>query len=164
MKFLNINSSNYNEKQSDNITLIDELNKSIRDGKNVFILFYMIGCGPCEATRPEWSKIQNVLEDKYKTNNDVLVVDIEHSLIDKINNLQDEPSAFPTIRYIKGKKNNEYQNNRKIDDFVDWIEGELKQNGGYKKNKSKKSKKSKKTKKTKKSKKTRMSKKTKKMR
>ena len=30
------------------------VDKLVNQGSDVFILVYMKGCGPCNATRPEW--------------------------------------------------------------------------------------------------------------
>ena len=56
MIFLNINPSKKDTAL---------FNKYVESGKQIFILVYMEGCGPCNATRPEWSKIKSVLEKKY---------------------------------------------------------------------------------------------------
>ena len=126
MKFLNINDDT--KKQ------IDELNHHIQQKDKIFILFYMNGCGPCEATRPEWKKIQNVLEDKYAEKSDYIIVDIDQNLMSKIKNLKDTPQAFPTIRYMQGNEYKQYEKNRDVDSFVEWIEDNMmqKQNGGIK--------------------------------
>ena len=88
MIFLSIDPDNYNKPVSDKnsktakmgkmtMTPIKMLNDYIKNGKHIFLLSYMEGCGPCNATRPEWKKIQNVLEEKYKHKyNDIVVVDI----------------------------------------------------------------------------------------
>ena len=60
MLFLHIDSASSNA---------NVLNTYIKEGKQVFILFYMEGCGPCNATRPEWKKIENVLKNKYNNSN-----------------------------------------------------------------------------------------------
>ena len=149
MKFLNIN--------NDDKKLIDELNGHIRKKDKIFILFYMDGCGPCEATRPEWKKIQNVLEDKYNDNDDYIIVDIEQKLMSKIKNLNDTPQAFPTIRYIRGNEYKPYEKNRDVDSFVEWIEEHImqKQNGGIKRNrKTRKTRKPRKTRRNKRNKRT----------
>ena len=62
MVFLHIDTQNYNKKGETGETPIQTLNKFIRTGKNIFALIYMEGCGPCNATRPEWKKIGNVLQ------------------------------------------------------------------------------------------------------
>ena len=43
---------------------VEQLDKYIQEGKNIFVLIYMEGCGLCNATRPEWKKIENILENK----------------------------------------------------------------------------------------------------
>jgi len=136
MIFLHIDASNKNKHAS----LLD---KYIEQGKDVFVLIYMEGCGPCNATRPEWSKIKNVLENKYKNRDNVVVVDLDQEVLDEIKNIKNKPAGFPTMLYIS--KNNNVEENyedcthikekdRSVDSFVNWIESKIKmQNGGRKK-------------------------------
>jgi hypothetical protein len=39
--------------------LTAELNTYIDNGTDVFMLIYMAGCGPCNAARPEWAKLEH---------------------------------------------------------------------------------------------------------
>jgi len=135
MVFLSINSKNYNIKDKNGKTPIDQLNSLLHnDNNNVFILFYMDGCGPCNATRPEWEKLKNVLKHT-KNKNDVVIVDIDHVLSDKLTGVK-EPSAFPTMRYITngGKTTENYEDSsidnkeRTIDSFVEWINSKTNKN------------------------------------
>jgi thiol-disulfide isomerase/thioredoxin len=138
---------------------IDEFNNYVNEDKKIFVLFYMDGCGPCNATRPEWEKIENALS-KYKNNDDIVVADIDQKLLEKIKNLSSQPKGFPTMRYIydRGKKSEDYEDSsiqkkdRTIDSFVNWIDSKMKkqQDGGRKSNKSKKCRKYNKSKKSKK--------------
>ena len=38
----------------------------------------MEGCGPCNATRPEWDKLKNVLKRFQKDNNVAIELNIKH--------------------------------------------------------------------------------------
>lgn len=131
MVFLHIDTKNYEQKDENGETPFAILNKFIKDGNHIFALIYMEGCGPCNATRPEWKKLENVLKDGNLNNNDVLIVDIDKDLLDKVKNIGSEPKGFPTIRYISnnGKTtedfedsdlNDEYKS-RTIDSFAKWI-------------------------------------------
>jgi thiol-disulfide isomerase/thioredoxin len=131
-----------NPKNNDNNKLINQLNKYIKDGKKVFILFYMEGCGPCGMTRPEWAKIENVLKNKYS--NDIVIADVDHRLIHLLKNVGNDPTGFPTMRYIDNKQkiiedyedsDNVSNKDRKIDSFVEWIQSKNRTN--YKKGGSK---------------------------
>lgn len=151
---------------------IDQFNEYLKQGKQIFVLFYMEGCGPCNATRPEWKKIENVLSQKYKNNDDLVIADIDQELLDKIPLLQSsQPSGFPSMKYMKGNETEDYEDSsienkdRTIDSFVHWIESKIsvekkggnnktKSNKFYKKNKTNK-RKSNKTKKSNKIKKNR---------
>ena len=135
MIFLHINTKNFNTKDESGETPIQTLNKFITNGKNVFMLIYMEGCGPCNATRPEWEKIKHVLKKDITNDNEILVVDIDKDLLDKVKNIKVQPRGFPTIRFISNKgsisedfedsKLDEEYKNRTIDSFVKWIHFKL---------------------------------------
>jgi len=124
MVYLEINKKNYNKG------LIDKLNKHLsnKDAK-IFILFYMEGCGPCNETRPEWSKLKNVLSKDFLNKEDIVIVSIDKDLYSKLKNANKEPMSFPTIRFMTnaGEKMQTYEDSevsnkdRTIDSFVDWI-------------------------------------------
>jgi hypothetical protein len=96
----------------------------------------MEGCGPCIAARPEWKKLENILKN-YTNNNEVAIVDIDKDLIHKVKYIKNQPSGFPTIRYItnKGETIENFEDsdiinkNRSIDSFVEWIKSK-EQKGG----------------------------------
>ena len=127
MVFLEINKKNY---ETGNPNLIDQLNKFLtrKDGK-IFILIFMEGCGPCNATRPEWSKLNNVVSNDFLNREDIAIVSIDKDLVSKLKNIGKEPNSFPTIRYItkEGRINENYEDSkilkkdRTIDSFVEWI-------------------------------------------
>lgn len=130
MIFLHIDPTNKNTKL---------FNKYVSQGKQIFVLFYLEGCGPCNATRPEWKKIKNVLDMKYKHNNNVVIADVDQELMREIKFLTNQPKGFPSMLYItnKGKINEDYEDcniskkDRTIDSFVEWIESKVKsQKGG----------------------------------
>ena len=127
MVYLQVNKKNY---ASGNPNLIDKLNKHLtRKDDKIFILFYMEGCGPCNATRPEWSKLNNVLSNVFLNREDIVIVAVDHELAGKLKNIGKEPNSFPTIRYMTdaGKINENYEDSnilkkdRTIDSFIEWI-------------------------------------------
>lgn len=120
MVYLEINKKNYHN-------LIDKLNGYLSNKHaKIFILFYMEGCGPCNATRPEWSKLKNVISNNLKN---VVIVSIDKDLYPKLKHANKEPMSFPTIRYMtnSGENMQTYEDSeisnkdRKIDSFVEWI-------------------------------------------
>ena len=116
MEILHINPSTNNAHMFDKI---------VDHGKHFFVLIYMEGCGPCNATRPEWTKIQNILgnqKEKMKYP-DVVIVDVDQAVTNDINHIS-SLSGFPTMRYIsgKGKVIENYENDRSIDAFINWID------------------------------------------
>ena len=155
MLFLNIDPKNYNVsiKKLHDKSPIEVLNDSIKNGKHVFILIYMVGCGPCEATIPEWKKIQNVLENKKQNNqnlSNVVIVDMDKDVFEKLKNNDKEQSlfksvyvlnslisGFPTIKYItkNGKIIDDYEEvelkvkDRTIDSFIEWIHTTMNSSG-----------------------------------
>ena len=127
---------------------IEQFDKYIQEGKQIFVLIYMEGCGPCNATRPEWKKIENVLDNKYKNNSNIVIADIDQELLSKIPSLKKQPSGFPTMLYINNKGNTieDYEESnlklkdRTIDSFVEWIETKINSNsygGDFKRKTSK---------------------------
>ena len=116
MEFLHINSSNDNAQKFD---------KMVNDGKHVFVLIYMEGCGPCNATRPEWTKIENILgqpQQKIKYPG-VVIADVDQIVCNNIKHIS-SLSGFPTMRYISDRGNvvENYENDRSIDAFIKWID------------------------------------------
>ena len=127
MVYYEINRKNY---RTGNPNLIDKLNKHLRrDDNKIFILFYMEGCGPCNATRPEWSKLENILTTDFLNKDNIAIVAIDKDVAGKLKNVGKQPNSFPTIRYItkSGKINENYEDSniekkdRTIDSFVEWI-------------------------------------------
>lgn len=115
MEFLHINSSNN----------VEEFDKMVNDGKHVFVLIYMEGCGPCNATRPEWTKIKNILgqpQQKIKYPG-VVIADVDQIVCNNIKHIS-SLSGFPTMRYISDRGNvvENYENDRSIDAFIKWID------------------------------------------
>jgi thiol-disulfide isomerase/thioredoxin len=127
MVYLEINKNNY---LNGNPSLIEKLNKYLTNKYNkIFILIYMEGCGPCNETRPEWSKLKNVLSNDFLKKEDIILVSIDKDLFGKLKNVGNEPTGFPTIRFITdvGRKTQTYEDSeisnkdRRIDSFVEWI-------------------------------------------
>ena len=120
-------------------------NEYVEQGKHIFVLFYLDGCGPCNATRPEWKKIENALKDKYGKNEKLVIADVDQEFLKEIKYLTTQPKGFPTIRYIsnKGEFSEDYEDcpdvkekDRKIDSFVEWINSKMsKQKGGKRRTK-----------------------------
>lgn len=113
---------------------IAELNKLMGAKNNkTFMLVFMEGCGPCNATRPEWKKLQNVLPADFLNRKDVAIVSVDHIMADNITHLNPKPASFPTMRYItnSGHTSENYEDckidvkDRQIDSFVKWIENKL---------------------------------------
>lgn len=111
---------------------VKEVDKMIKQGKDVFILVYMEGCGPCNATRPEWAKIESALKDQYANNNKLVVIDVNKDYLSSIKYIGNV-DGFPTMKYIgnKGKIVETYENasinkkDRSVSSFINWIESKI---------------------------------------
>jgi len=122
MYFLHINSNKD----------VNKIDKLIKAGKDVFILVYMDGCGPCNATRPEWNKIESALKSQYARNHKLVVVDVNKNFLSSIKHLG-EIEGFPTLKYIgnNGKIIETYENSsvnnkdRSVSSFINWIETKM---------------------------------------
>ena len=151
---------------------VEEVVNLIGSTNNIFMFIFMDGCGPCNAMKPEWVKIKSKLTDKYPNRDDVVIIsmnmlflnELESELTKSGKKSIGEIVGFPTIKYIKGNKIDEYTGSRESDIFVSWVAEkipELKTNGtsvsntvgGKRTKKCKKINKSKKSRKSKKSKK-----------
>jgi thiol-disulfide isomerase/thioredoxin len=106
-----------------------KVDKMIKQGNHVFILVYMEGCGPCNATRPEWEKMVQALKDQYSHNNKLVVIDVDKDYLSDIKHIG-SIDGFPTIKYISnnGKNIESYdessikKKDRSVDSFINWIE------------------------------------------
>jgi thiol-disulfide isomerase/thioredoxin len=151
MKILHIDPKTKNSKL---------FNEYVEKGKHIFVIFYLEGCGPCNATRPEWKKLESALKDKYGKNENIVIADVDQELLKEIKYLTTQPKGFPTIRYIsnKGEFSEDYEDSpdikdkdRKIDSFVKWIDSKMSKQKGGKSKRNKKGGKSKRNKKSRKS-------------
>ena len=127
MIILNVSSKNDLIGQGPN-----EVDKMINDKKHVFILIYMDGCGPCNATRPEWQKMASTLKTQYADNKDIAIIDMNKDALSSVKGVG-SVEGFPTIKYItnKGKTIEAYEDsgiknkNRSADSFINWIESKV---------------------------------------
>lgn len=112
-----------------NKNIVEEL---MREKKHLFVLIYMDGCGPCNATRPEWAKMSHTLKKQYSDRKDVVIVDINKNMMPLIKNLG-SVNGFPTMKYItdQGKTIESYEDSavktkdRSVNSFINWIEGKI---------------------------------------
>jgi hypothetical protein len=109
-----------------------KLNEYISGGKHVFALVYMEGCGPCMATRPEWAKLEKLIGKKYKSNDNVVIADVDKNFAPHVGALTDLV-GFPTMKYIRdnGTFIEEFEQSsigdtgRTTTNFVKWIESHI---------------------------------------
>ena len=122
------------DTNSNNVHLID---RYIKEGKDAFILVYMEGCGPCNATRPEWDKIKShpAFQNKNKNKNNydnIIIADVDKNVSPSLKYIGDI-DGFPTMKYISNKgqlvepyeQSNISKKDRSLDSFIEWIEKKL---------------------------------------
>jgi thioredoxin-like negative regulator of GroEL len=96
----------------------------------VYLLVYMEGCGPCNATRPEWKKMGSTFGDD-KT---VVVASVNKDAFSMITGAGDSPAGFPTMRFIRGDFIEEYEGARDAQSLTNWVKRDTGlQNGGRRK-------------------------------
>jgi len=111
---------------------VNEVNKHVEQGKDVFLLIYMDGCGPCNATKPEWKKMEHALSQQYKHNNNLVIADVNSKVVSSLKHAGDI-MGFPTIMYLSsnGKQMELYENSsikdkrRDVDCFINWVESHV---------------------------------------
>ena len=121
--------SKHHKSSNANKNAVDDL---IHHKKHIFVLIYMEGCGPCNATRPEWAKMTQTLQKQYAKNNDVAIVDVNKDLLPLIKGIGNV-DGFPTMKYItnNGKTVESYEDSsvnmkdRSADSFINWIESKI---------------------------------------
>lgn len=124
-----------------NQDMINEINKLLKNGKNVFLFTYMDGCGPCNSTIPEWDNIStsDKLKDHLKHGDDVVTVRINKDLFPLLEGMGSEPGGFPSLRHVTNDQVEEFEDwqsptkSRSTDSFVDWIEEKISKKKGVKK-------------------------------
>ena len=115
-----------------NAAAVAKLNKHIDNGSHVFMLIYMEGCGPCNATRPEWAALEKTLGFQYSKNHKLVVADINKDVAHLIHKIP-QPNSFPTMIYVSQNGNNIEKfeessindKSRNTDCFMNWIEGHV---------------------------------------
>jgi len=108
------------------------LNKYIDSGCDVFMLIYMVGCGPCNLTKPEWFKLKSSLGGQYKKNNKLVIADVNKDFAHLVHKIE-PPNGFPTMLYVSqhGNKIENYEastirdKSRNVDSFMNWIESHV---------------------------------------
>lgn len=101
---------------------VSKIEQYIKEGKHLFILIYMEGCGPCNATRPEWNKLSasDVNDDK------VVVIDVNKNDVDGVSYLG-QIDGYPSMKYINNNIIESYEQSdistkdRSKKSFVEWI-------------------------------------------
>jgi len=108
--------------------LIEFLNDGHKKNHHCFILIYLVGCGPCNMTKPEWKKVANSFGYR-DDNKGIVMAHIDQNNLDKIRPVVGNysVSGFPTMLHVHGNKITSYEDsnvknkNRSAESFREWI-------------------------------------------
>lgn len=108
--------------------LIEFLNDGHKKNHHCFVLIYLVGCGPCNMTKPEWKKVANSFGYR-DDNKGVVMVHIDQNNLDKIHPVVGNYpiSGYPTMLHVHGNKIIPYEEshiknkNRSAESFREWI-------------------------------------------
>ena len=116
-----------NEKYTQD-QLIEFLNDGHKKNHHCFILIYLVGCGPCNMTKPEWKKVANSF-DYRDDNKGIVMVHIDQNNLDRIHGVIGDysVSGFPTMLHVHKNNITSYEDsnvknkNRSAESFREWI-------------------------------------------
>ena len=103
---------------------IQKINNNIIRKKPVVLYFYMEECPYCVTTTNEWNQIPNHINNEI-LDEELLATRINHILFGLLNNVGEQPTKFPNIRYINGISITHYNKEgveRNAHDLARWIE------------------------------------------
>lgn len=115
------------EKYTQN-QLIEFLNDGHKKNHHCFVLIYLVGCGPCNMTKPEWKKVANSFGYR-DDNKGIVMAHIDQNNLDQIRpTVGNYPiSGYPTMLHVHGNKIIPYEEshiknkNRSAESFREWI-------------------------------------------
>lgn len=115
------------EKYTQN-QLIDFLNDGHKKNHHCFILIYLVGCGPCNMTKPEWKKTAEEF-DYRDQDKGIVMAHIDQNNLDRIHGVVGNYSisGFPTMLHVRNNEISSYEDsnvknkNRSADSFREWI-------------------------------------------
>ena len=123
------------EKYTQN-QLIEFLNDGHKKNHHCFVLIYLVGCGPCNMTKPEWKKVANSFGYR-DDNKGVVMAHIEQNNLDRIRDVVGNysVSGFPTMLHVHKNKITSYEDsnvknkNRSAESFREWINQYVRMSG-----------------------------------
>lgn len=123
------------EKYTQN-QLIEFLNDGHKKNHHCFVLIYLVGCGPCNMTKPEWKKVANSF-DYRDDNKGIVMAHIDQNNLDRIRpTVGNYPiSGYPTMLHVHGNKIIPYEEshiknkNRTAESFKEWINKYVRMSG-----------------------------------
>jgi hypothetical protein len=124
------------EKYTQN-QLIEFLNDGHKKNHHCFILIYLVGCGPCNMTKPEWKKTAEEF-DYRNEDKGIVMAHIDQNNLDRIREVVGNypVSGFPTMLHVhRDMKTSSYEDsnvknkNRSAESFREWINHYVKMSG-----------------------------------
>ena len=101
---------------------LEQYNNAIMKGK-AMVLYYMMGCGACEAMKPEWEKFEEELSKEKYESYDILVARVRSDYLNDVKCDHSGLIGFPTIlELFDGKKVREYDGERTMNGFIGFLD------------------------------------------
>jgi hypothetical protein len=124
-----------NEKYTQD-QLIEFLNDGHKKSHHCFVLIYLVGCGPCNMTKPEWKKVAEDF-DYRDQNKGIVMAHIDQNNLDRIHGVVGNysVSGFPTMLHVHKNKISSYEDsnvknkNRSAESFREWINNYVNMSG-----------------------------------
>ena len=102
-------------------TTVHHINGLTKNKKPFFLFFYMEGCGPCNRMKIIWKKLKQ-LNPHLNKDKDNRFVMINYTAFSKLNGTGEQPSSFPTIRYVHGPTVESYDGEHDEQAMNAWIQ------------------------------------------
>jgi len=92
---------------------VDKYNKLLRDN-HVIVLFYMDGCGACEALKPHWNEFEKELRSKKDKHDNIVIAKVNSRYMNDISGYK-SILGYPTIYHLhNGEKISEFSDKRTV--------------------------------------------------
>lgn len=105
----------------------DKFNTLVRQ-KPTLVLFFSPDCGHCRAMKDDWKQMTEILKKKYR--GDMMVARVRDDMIGDVDCYK-KIRGYPSIIALdKGEKRKEFMGDRKVTDFLKFIEGNFSLEGG----------------------------------
>ena len=115
------NMKQYNNNNNNNIEdTINRMNTNYEKGVPMALSVFHPMCGHCHSMRPAWENAGKQLENDYKK--ELMIGLIHKDYVNKLPIKQENIRGYPHIVFISKKGETEYNGERNVNAFKEWIE------------------------------------------